>query len=61
MLTDGLHPRDRIIILFCEYLMICSYSVRPPWIQDKMSFILVIGGALAPRQGYEQCHGGHFC
>jgi hypothetical protein len=24
-----------------------------------MSFILVIGGALTPRQGYEQCEGGH--
>ena len=24
-----------------------------------MSFILVIGGALMPRQGYEQCEGGH--
>ena len=25
----------------------------------KMSFILVIGGALMPSQGYEQCEGGH--
>ena len=24
-----------------------------------MSFILVIGVALTPRQGYEQCEGGH--
>ena len=24
-----------------------------------MNFILVIGGALTPRQGYEQCEDGH--
>ena len=57
MLKDGLHPRDRITIPIVNIYWFVH--IRPQWIQDTMSFILVIGGALTPRQGYEQCEDGH--